>query len=131
MKNMSRNNVELPDLFRMAKISSKHSKCKTRMGCVIVKNGKPIGWGFNRVKSHPYFNNGVKQTIHAEASAILSSGRESCKNSVAIIYRENGETHLPALAKPCKHCMKLLKEFGVKKIYYTTNEYPFFAVERI
>jgi len=123
--------VDLPGLFRLAKVSATHSSCDTRMGCVITKNGTPIGWGFNQSKTHPHFNHGMKRTIHAEASAILSTGRKTCKNSVAFVYREHGQTHLPLMAKPCEDCMNLLKEFGVKKVYYTASEYPFFDVERL
>ena len=37
------------------------------------------------------------------------------------IYREFKDG-TKALAKPCASCQRLIKELGIKKIYYTTND---------
>jgi tRNA(Arg) A34 adenosine deaminase TadA len=36
------------------------------------------------------------------------------------VYRE-GKDKCLKICKPCKTCMALMKEYGVKKVYYTTN----------
>ena len=123
--------MELPSLFRLAKKISYESDYRVRLGAVLVKHGKPISVGYNKIRYHNEYCWPNDATVHAEMSALLASGKEHVDNSVMIIYREHGIDGLPLLARPCKHCMKALKEFGVKKIYYTTDEYPFFEVEKL
>lgn len=122
--------VDLPSLFRLAKNISKYSDYKIRVGAVICDKSRPISVGYNKNKFHPKYSTELKRTIHAEAAAIISSGKDIMKGATVFVYRENKKGR-PALARPCINCMKLLQEFGVKKIFYTTNEYPYFNVERI
>ena len=128
---------ETDDLFRigyfeLAKNTSKYSDCRVKMGAVIA-NHKPIGIGFNKRKTHTRFCNPSRTksvSIHCEISAILNTGKEFVKGSTIYIYREDVHGK-PKLAKPCDNCMRELKRFGVKRIYYTVNDYPFFNIERI
>lgn len=124
-------NEDLPGLFRLAKNISRHSEYRIKIGAVLVKHGTPISIGFNKLKFHPKYSNPTKKTIHAEMQAILSSGKEKIRNSEIFVYREFKRTGLPALARPCEDCILKLKEFGIKRIYYTTNEFPYWNVEKL
>jgi deoxycytidylate deaminase len=119
--------IDLPRIFRLAKNVSKHSDYKIKVGCVIVDHSTPISTGFNKIKYNKIWGNPIKATIHAEALAMKNSGKDYLKNSIAFIYREfsNG---MPALAKPCSDCEKRLRDFGVKRVYYTVGEFPYFEV---
>lgn len=121
---------ELPSLFKLTRSLSRHSTGRHKIGCIILDHGKPVSGGFNKPKTHPKWNYPNKLSIHAEVSAILSSGKNYMKNSVAIVYRERANG-LPAMARPCKYCMRMLREFGVKKVIYSTNSYPYFTTEYI
>lgn len=106
--------------FNLArKLSYKSDYHSHRLGAVIVKGGDILGVGFNKRKTHPLsktrFNN-----IHAELSAVLNSGLESLKGCDIYVYRETRHGQ-PAMARPCAHCVEMLKQLSISKVYYTTD----------
>jgi len=106
--------------FELAKKLSKKSEYYQKLGAVIVKKGDVIGVGFNKPKkTHPRSNT-LFRTIHAELDAILNAGEELVQGCDIYIYREH-RSGVPAISKPCKFCEKLLKEYGIKNIYFTNN----------
>jgi len=118
------NNVLKKGFFRLARNVSKYSEVSPKMGAVISKK-KPISIGFNKKK--PSIGN---HSTHAEICALLTGGIfNDFSNCEIYVYREaNG---LPALARPCDKCMKKLREFGIKKVYYTVDESPYWKVEKL
>lgn len=121
--------VQLPNFFRLAKVASTHSDYKVRMGACIVVRGTVVSFGFNKIKTHPYFADHT--TIHAEARAIWASGKEKIIGSSIFIYRQHGKNKLPVIAKPCAKCMELIRKFGCKYVFYTTSNFPFWEMEKI
>lgn len=121
-------NNDFPSLFRLAKNVSKLSQHpKHKLGAVLVVKGKPISVGHNQYKSHPE----AKYTgLHAEIQAIKTSGKDKIKGSSIFVYRENKNGRL-ALAKPCGDCMKKITDFGIKIIFFTISEYPYFDYIKI
>jgi len=118
--------------FELARNVSKYSNHKYQIGCVLI-NHKPLSVGFNKTKTHTKYANpetSIRKAVHAEVIAILNSGKESIRNGTAYIYRETKDGN-PALARPCKDCMERLENFGIKRIFYTTEEYPYYREERI
>lgn len=119
---------DFPTMFRLAKNVSKLSQHpKHKLGAALVYNGKPVSVGHNRHKSHP---EAKYSGLHAEIQALKSSGRSKIRGSSMFVYRETKQGCL-ALAKPCKDCMSKLIDFGIKWLFYTTSEYPYFEVIRI
>jgi deoxycytidylate deaminase len=114
----------------LARNVSKHSTYKIQVGCVITKGNNPISVGFNKIKYNRLWSSPWNKSIHAEASAIRTSGKEYVKNSTAYIYREKGDG-TPGLARPCADCMRRLVDFGVETIYYSKSEFPFWEKEYI
>ena len=116
-----------------------------RHGSVLVKSGKPVSYGFNKVSGG--------KTYHAEHS-VIRSYLQKCglvdyvtniviygtyytkkKHSVIrappnvkrilskldlIVVRWNGSKF--CLSKPCKHCIELLKAMGIKRVFYTNDD---------
>jgi len=104
------------------KISLQGEHCQHKVGAVIVKNGRPISTGFNSYKTHPLMNkkNPLK-TTHAEVSAIIRARkRENIAGATIYVFREH-RNGTPALARPCEYCWAILKEHGIKDVYYTTE----------
>ena len=105
------------EIAKSASLMSNHPKYK--IGAVLIRKGKPVGLGWNVMKSHPYvFTNGNhRMTLHAELKAMIS-----CKTKAdsIFVYREDYAGEL-AMARPCSMCIAALIEFGVRKIYYTIN----------
>ncbi len=82
---------------------------KTKVGCVLVKDNKIIGTGYNGFPKHIDFKwDTSKQlyVVHAEANALLNS-TESCAGATAYVT-----------LFPCNECAKLLIQAGVKHIVY-------------
>lgn len=120
---------DLYGLFLKCRTISKRSTYRAKIACILLDHSTRIGHGYNQVKSHPKYTTGIKKTIHAEVSAILSTRKEQVPGATAIVYREvKGK---PSLAKPCKYCMEELKKFGVRKLIYSTDIYPHFIMEVI
>ena len=106
------------DLAR--KISSKSDHHRYKIGCVIVRKNNIVGIGFNQLKTHPKSPHKFS-TIHAEFSALLGADPADLIGSEIYVYRQT-RNGLPAIAKPCPSCTKMLQNIGIKKVYYTINE---------
>lgn len=111
------------NFFELAKkLSFKSDYPPHKLGAVIVKRNSIIGIGFNKTKTHPKAKTRYK-TIHAEMAAILNTRMEDLSGCSIYIYRETKDG-IPALAKPCEYCLELIKQVGIKNIYYSdTNGY--------
>jgi len=107
--------------FQLAKKISKNSNHHShRLGAVLVKKNKIIGQGYNLLnKTHP-LSCTFGKTIHAELSAILDCSLEDLSGCTLYVYRE-GAKEGPLLAKPCKHCQKLLVDFRIQKVYFSID----------
>lgn len=90
-----------------------------RHSCVIAKGNQIISIGYNKYKTSPKSNHPYKY-IHAELSAILDNQFNDLAGTTAYIYRERNDG-TPALSKPCKSCVELLKIAKIKKICYSID----------
>lgn len=109
------------DNHRWAKVSA----------AVVLKNGI-VSYGINKRKSHPfqakYCRNEAAIYLHAETCAIHNALRvldvedlEYCHLYVCRMRKING-IYVYGISKPCDGCMKAIVEFGIKKVYFTTDE---------
>ncbi len=91
------------------------SSChRLQVGCILVKDNRIISQGYNgSLSGHPHesiiVDNHEIATIHAEQNAIIDCAKRgvSCQGADAYI------THFP-----CIHCLKMLVQSGIQKIYY-------------
>ena len=116
--------------FEAAKAISKLSNHNQKMGCVIVNKHKIISSGYNsETKCHRlqaeldmnYYKMQSAGKLHAETSALLPLRRTDLSKASIFIYRETKDG-TKALARPCPCCQKLIKQFGIKHIYYTGSD---------
>lgn len=84
------------------------------------------------MKTHPIQGcDNLKPYLHAEISALVKRRHfENITTCQMTVYRED-RFGMPALARPCAQCQTILKAFGIKKIYYSTPEYPYFEVLKL
>jgi deoxycytidylate deaminase len=105
---------------------------KVKIGCVAVYSHRIISSGTNSTKTNPLqkkynihrFSVDSGHTLHAETQCLLPliSRKDIDFSRVSLyIYREHKDGTL-ALSKPCPSCMALIKELGIKKVYYTGND---------
>jgi len=118
-KNLSKN------FERKVSICSELSKRSTHpnhhLGCVIVKSGRILSSGYNRVGQHN--NNRFRKfadSVHAEQDAIykLLSSPALLFGASLYVFRFNKSGNL-LLGKPCKFCMQLIQAVGIKKVFYS------------
>lgn len=117
--------------FRIAKRIALHSEYRIQMGAVLVGK-RPICSGFNKLKSHPTYANPekhIKISIHAEIDCILKA-KKDIRGSDIYVYREyrNG---IPAIARPCENCILELRKAGIRKIFYSVSEFPYWKSETL
>lgn len=109
--------------FNLARLESLKTDFRSRVGAVVVRKGKVVSIGRNHPhKTHPLMKKYHEhKTIHAEVDCIIGTDRDLLKGSVMYVYRELRDGTV-AIAKPCEVCQLILKDIGIKKVYYTTND---------
>ena len=106
---------------------SDHDKCQ--IGSVIVVGNYVVSSGFSTLKTHPLQAEYDRKTcyhgqfnrLHAEISALISSGRIDLSNGEIYIYRED-KTGSLANCRPCISCARAIKDAGIKHVFYTLKE---------
>ena len=88
---------------------SKDNNCGGPFGACVVKDGKIIGKGFNKVIKD------MDPTAHAEIVAI----REACKNINS--YDLSG-CELYTSCYPCPMCLSAIIWSNIKKVYYANTK---------
>ncbi len=105
----------------IAGVVASRSTCpKARVGAVLVRegsiistgyNGSPVGEGHcaevgcNEVAGH------CQRAVHAELNALLQAAKHGNSTNGAALYI----THFP-----CNHCLKAIKNAGIREIVYET-----------
>lgn len=119
-------------LFRAAKsISEFGDHHRHKVGAVVVLKHRIISSGCNNTKTHPlqkqynkyrFAEDGV-HTCHAELVALLPLIKDGIDltDASVYVYREH-KNGTPGCARPCKSCMELIKDVGIKRIFYTTED---------
>jgi len=88
------------------------SRCnRAKVGALIVKNKNIISYGYNGTPAG--FCNDCEdhlgtldEVIHAECNAILKAGINAFESDLYITL------------SPCFNCCKLIKQAGIKKVYF-------------
>ena len=105
------------------------------IGCVAVLKNKIIAAASNKLKTHTIQAEYDKyrqfnclsdpkniHSLHAEIACLTSIKKDVPFDKVELyIYRKMTKKPF-GLARPCPACMAMIKNLGIKKIYYTTND---------
>lgn len=122
-------------MFRVAKEISKFSDFDgPHIGAVVCEGKTIISTGYNSHKTRPLqhqyniyrdfenYENSIPRQ-HAEVDALSRLiGKEIDWNNVSVfVYREfkNGE---PGCCRPCAACSRLIKDLGIRNIYFIDEE---------
>ena len=92
-----------------------------RHGAVIVKGGRVISTGINKVRNHPDVFGSVDKIktqshVHAEMDAIKKV--EDLRGAKIYIARVNKSGHT-GFSRPCENCYNSIIDSGITKIIYT------------
>lgn len=122
-------------------IEALKSNCRCKHGCIIVKNNKIVGRGFNKALGE---GTGLK-THHAERMAILNCDKKNlngadlyvirlnmynfCKYKIInnqnyiMIFQKIKLSNIIMISKPCKRCDAMIKKYmnkyKIRNIYYS------------
>lgn len=91
------------------------------------KKGRLISVGTNSYsKSHPEqkryaikAGQSYRQTLHAEIAALIRSKGKPVHTLLVQRFDSKGN---PKLSFPCPVCLEAIKDYGVKKVIYTTDQ---------
>lgn len=109
------------------------------VGAVVLdRKGNPVSIGFNSyTKTHPYqklLSDTVKMKgremqfyLHAEINALI---RCNCMPHTLIVARIGVDDKTLGLSKPCPLCQEAIKQFSLKKTYFTNDDGELILLER-
>lgn len=103
------------DLAAAATHDVTHQLC----ALVVCKN-QVLSVGYNQPKTHPISADTKMQQLHAEMHAVLGCPEAAVEGAEVIVARIK-PSGKPGLARPCEVCEKILRRFGVRRVFYTTN----------
>lgn len=111
-----------PRFVELAKRAARNSTHHNfRVGAVIVRKNQVLSFGHNKpTQTHPRSRNAWRR-IHAELDAILGVPLEVLRGADAYIVRIT-HTGLLAMSRPCIDCVNLLREVGIRKMYYSNEK---------
>lgn len=91
-----------------------------RLGaCLFNSKGHIVNAKGNSRKTHPFLARYTSFPFyHAESYCILSNGLDRCRNLSLLVLRVNCEGDL-TMARPCEVCSLLIKEVGIRQVFYT------------
>lgn len=120
--------------FNVAKSISKTSDFHGHhLGCVVAIKNNILSVASNSEKTHSTqgiynrfrdFNiHKYPNKLHAEVHALSwLIGKDIDWSRVEVyVYREY-KSGIPAVSKPCPACMSLIKDLGIKKLYYLNEQ---------
>ncbi len=102
-------------------LAGEHDADVTHQLCaLVVSKSKVLSIGYNQPKTDPISIDTTMQQLHAEMSAVKRCRPNELKGTTVIIARcrPSGK---PGLAKPCEVCEDILRDRGVRKVFYTIN----------
>lgn len=112
--------------FRLAKRAAEKSEHPNhRLGCVVVKNKRPISFGWNQFyKTHPkgiLWGHRVRQRLCAEVHACKGLTEDELRGTILYVWRSTAAGN-QGLAKPCMACQNFLVTNKIKRVYYSTSD---------
>ena len=109
--------------FEYAKWASGCSLMRSKVGCVLMEGRQEAAdaYGWNRALQ----SSGPPFSIHAEEDMLLKSRSFDVWDSDVYLYRGLASGQV-ADSKPCPRCRALLRDAGVRHVYYTSKHGPHF-----
>ena len=115
---MKQKNI-IPKLIELAK----KSKFRSRHACMIfTEDGEELARSYNLNMKSDFVDkfNPIK-TLHAEALAVLKCRNriKKLRGSTMYVIRLSRISDSLVNSKPCPMCQRIIKCFGIKKVFYS------------
>jgi len=99
-----------------------------RLAAALVHKNSIISIGINKKKTHPFMRDYGKNDeaiyLHAEIDCIVNALRHVSADDISkySLYVLRAKKNGNGMAKPCEGCQRAIAQFGIKDVYYTTDE---------
>jgi deoxycytidylate deaminase len=91
-----------------------------KVGAVLFKGKKLVAAKSNSYKTHPLLSPYTNYPcLHAESYALISHGLDNCEGLDLLAVRVRKSDGELVMAMPCKVCQEVIKEAGIRHVYYT------------
>lgn len=113
----------------LARKESHKSSYKHKIGAVVISGGSVLSKGYNQIRHSKHLKDHIAwdESLHAERDALRKvKHKDSLVGAVLFVYREH-RNGAPAVALPCSSCFKMIKNTGIKKIYFSQEKFPFYG----
>lgn len=95
-----------------------------RIGAVLFSGNHVISAKHNELKTHPKLARySPWPFLHAESSCILHAGFDASHGVDLAVSRVKRDGSV-ALAKPCTVCQAVIRQAGIRRVFYTTDDKP-------
>jgi|MDTC01.2.fsa_nt_gb tRNA(Arg) A34 adenosine deaminase TadA len=94
--------------------NAKHSNMNQRHGAVVVKNGKVLSRGHNRIRAR-------WPSVHAEMDALLSLSPKERRGSTVYVARIGSQGEVRN-SKPCLMCERCMRKWGVHTVVWSFGD---------
>jgi len=124
-------------LHNLAMSEALKSSCEFRLGAVVFKGRKHIlAVGHNHRRTHPLAkcireDESEANTTHAELDALIGCRWYDSVQGASIFVARLRADGSAGTARPCDQCQNILRETGIKRMYYTTGNGDEFAMEKL
>ena len=96
-----------------------------RLGSVLVNKNSIMSVGNNSYKTHPFLRYRTEWPfLHAEQHAIIRRGLDNCEGLDLYVIRILKNLDY-AISFPCNVCQELIKEVGIRYVYYIDKKGEF------
>lgn len=112
---------ELPWALNLARKHFKKLPSKKKKVVACFMDGGTIIMASNQKKTNPHAARLNYRNCHMHAEFSVLRQVRDAKNGTLYVYREN-QGGVISLARPCNECMVYIREKGVRKIVYSTNQ---------
>lgn len=106
----------------VARYCATKSTARNTHGAVIVKGGRVLGTGWNKVRNNPTVVSPehIKSdcSYHAEEVAIREAGEDNVRGAIIYVARVNKQGE-DRDSKPCPKCSEMIESLGIKRVIFT------------
>lgn len=126
MKNLFEGKVG--KFFELARKEANKSSCSFRHGAVLAKGNKLIRSACNENRYCCFADHHRQEpghgTLHAEIAVVVGVDRKITLNKDVYVVRVNSSNDFMN-SKPCQMCQTVMAHVGIKKVYYSIDNYTY------
>lgn len=94
--------------------SARQSTMNQRHGAVVIKNGKILSTGHNRIRAR-------WPSVHAEIDALRSLSHKERRGSTVYVARISPQGEIRN-SKPCLMCERCMRKWGVSNVVWSFSD---------